>query len=85
MHCSMYDAAVLFENHCERVRTRRQKKTDFGSKVTFWFGTFTILFHVTRSLVGHDKTCRQMVELTVDSVLEQMWVIEEHPHAECMY
>ena len=54
----MYDAAILSENHCdhERVRTRRKKKTDFGSKVTFWFGTFTILFHATRSLVGHDNT-----------------------------
>ena len=43
--------------HLKKERDRRGKKTKhFGPFAAFWFGTFVMLFHTTRGLVGHEKT-----------------------------
>jgi len=48
--------AICVKTNFELALIRKIKNTDFGSKPTFRFGIFTIPFHATRSLVGHDNT-----------------------------
>jgi len=52
VHCSVKNAAVLCENHCERVtqiwtspseEEQEFKEKHFGCLATFWFGTFAML------------------------------------------
>jgi len=33
-----------------------ERKKKFGRLVTFWFGTFTMLFHATGCVVHHENT-----------------------------
>ena len=50
VHCSVKNAAILCENHRERVMQielahlkKKKKEKHFGRLVTFWFGTFAML------------------------------------------
>jgi len=44
VHCSVKNAAVLCEN-----------QKDFGRLVTFWFGTFAMLFSATGCVARHQR------------------------------
>ena len=70
VHCSVKNAAVLCENHRESVmhielarlkkkkKKKKKKEKHFGRLVTFWFGTFAMLFSTTGRVVGHENTQR---------------------------
>ena len=74
VHCSVKNAAVLCENHRERVtriwtspseeekkKKKKKKEKHFGRLVTFWFGTFALLFSATGCVVRHENTRRWTV------------------------
>ena len=65
VHCSVKDAAVLCENIVKQSRKfelarlkKKKKENHFGRLVTFWFGTFAMLFHATGYDVRHENTRR---------------------------
>ena len=73
VHCSVKNAAVLCENRRERVtqiwtspseeeeeeeEEEKKKEKHFGRLVTFWFGTFAMLFCATGCVFRHEKTRR---------------------------
>jgi len=64
VHYSVKNAAVLCENHRERVtqarlkKKKKKKEKHFGHLATFWFGTFTMLFSATGCVVCHENTRR---------------------------
>ena len=58
VHCSVKNAAVLCENHRQRVtqievarlkqkKMEKKKEKHFGHLATFWFSTFAMLFSAT--------------------------------------
>jgi len=55
---------MLHESHAifELARLKKKKKIKerkhFGRLATFWFGTFTMLFHATGHIVCHENTRR---------------------------
>ena len=65
VHCSVKNA-VLYENHHERVtqilvhlkkkKKKKKKEKHFGRLVTFWFGTFAMLFSASGCVVRHENT-----------------------------
>jgi len=54
--------AVLCENHCESRKfelarlKKKKKEKHFGCLVTFWFGTFVMLFSAIGCVVRHENT-----------------------------
>ena len=65
VHCSVKNAAVLCENHRERVMQiwtspseEEKEEKHFGCLVTFWFGTSAMLFSATGWVVHHENTQR---------------------------
>jgi len=52
--------AIFVKTNFELALMKKDQEYRFW-KPTFCFGIFTILFHATRSLVGHDNTWRWMV------------------------
>ena len=52
---AMKNAAVLCKNQEEE---EEEEEEDFGRLVTFWFGTFAILFSATVCVVHHENTQR---------------------------
>ena len=58
MHCSVKNAAVLYEYNRERVTLIRTSPSEgenhFGRLVTFWFGTFAMLFSAIGCVVRHE-------------------------------
>lgn len=48
---------IVKDTHSFELTDLKQEE-DFGHFVTFWFGTFTVFFHTTRSRVGHENTQR---------------------------
>jgi len=41
-----------------RLKKKKKKEKHFGSLATFWFGTFTMLFHTTGCVVRHENIRR---------------------------
>jgi len=39
-----------------RLKTKKKKEKHFGRLVTFWFGTFVMLFSATGCAVHHENT-----------------------------
>ena len=65
VHCSVKNAAVLCENHRERVTqiwTNPSEEKQFGRLVTFWFGTFAMHFSAIGCVFRHENTWRWTVE-----------------------
>ena len=48
-----------FELAC--LKKKKKKEKHFGRQVTFWFGTFAMLFSATGSVVRHENTRRWTV------------------------
>ena len=45
-----------FELACLKKMKKKKEERKFGHLATFWFGTFMMLFHATRHVVGHENT-----------------------------
>ena len=72
VHCSVKNAAVLCKNHRESrkfelacLKKKKKKREEeeeerkhFCRPVTFWFGTFVMLFSTTGCVVRHENTRR---------------------------
>jgi len=52
VHCAVKNAAVLYESWTSL--SEKYFHFSFGQLATFWLGTFVMLFHACRSLVGHE-------------------------------
>ena len=52
--------AITKESHNFEL-VHLKKKTNFGHFATFWFGTYAMHFHATRTLAGHENTRRRLV------------------------
>jgi len=50
---------IIKDSHSSKLTDL--KKEDFGRLVTFWFSTFAVLFHTSRSHVGHKNTKKWLV------------------------
>jgi len=37
-----------------KEKKKERKRLHFGSRATFWFATFTMLYRTTRHVVGHE-------------------------------
>ena len=74
MHCSVKNAAVLCENHRERVTQiwtslseeeeedeGEEEEKHFGRLVTFWFNAFVMLFSTTGCVFRHENIRRWTV------------------------
>ena len=42
----------------KKKKKKKMKEKHFGHLVTFWFGTFAMLFSATGCVVGHENTRR---------------------------
>ena len=49
------------EEEEEQEQEQEQEEEDFGRLVTFWFGTFAMLFSATGCVVHHENTQRWTV------------------------
>jgi len=63
VHCSVKNAAVLCENQRESrkfelAHLKKKKEKHFGRLVTFWFGTFAMLFSATGCVFRYENTQR---------------------------
>ena len=71
VHCSVKNAAVVCETIAKESRKfelarlkkkknkkKKKKEKHFGRLVTFWFGTFAMLFSATGCAVRHEDTRR---------------------------
>jgi len=45
-----------FELACLKKKKKKKKDKHFGRLVTFWFGTFAMLFSATGCVVCHENT-----------------------------
>jgi len=45
-----------FELACLKKKRKKKKEKHFGRPVTFWFGTFAMLFSATGCVVCHENT-----------------------------
>ena len=52
---------IVKESHkfeLARLKKKKKKEKHFGRLVTFWFGTFTMLFSATGCVVHHENAQR---------------------------
>jgi len=49
---------LLFQKEKKKKKKKKKKEKHFGILVTFWFGTFAMLFSATGCVVRHENTRR---------------------------
>jgi len=86
VHCSVENAAVLYENHCESRQlelARLKKKDNFGRLATFLFGTFATLFSTTGCVVMETLKDERYVIMTYKLFFEiEIFCNRWQPHVE---
>ena len=86
------NTAVLSEYHCERVTqfwTSLSEEGIFSHMVTFWFGTFAMLFCTTGCVVGHENTWRGSVlykvyKFTIFEILKDFFA-SSYTYVACLH
>ena len=53
-----FELARLKKKKKKKKKKQKKKEKHFGHLVTFWFGTFAMLFSATGCVVGHENTRR---------------------------
>ena len=53
-----FELARLKKKKMKKKKKKKKKEKHFGRLVTFWFGTFALLFSATGCVVRHENTRR---------------------------